>query len=148
MTIGCEAGTEIHQEHVVLLEDLIQLDRGLDRLECYSEVFANLGGCEQVKDRGRRLAEQLPGHFTREEKTILAVASQVSPELDGICSELKGEHAELLVRLDAFRAALDELDRAEDLDNAVWQLKGAGKELTSYLRHHVAREEDELSGFL
>jgi hypothetical protein len=148
MTLACPADIEIHEEHLTLLEELVQLDRGLDRLECYSEVFANLAGAEQVKDFGRRLAEQLPEHFQREEETILAAASQVSPELKELCSELAGEHAELLGRLARFRSALEELDKAEDIDQAVWHLKGAGRELTNYLREHVIREENELSGFL
>ncbi len=148
MTMTREAGTEIHEEHLTLLEDLVQLDRSLDRLECYAEVFANLAGAEQIKDYGRRLAEQLPDHFNREEKGLLHQASQVSPELAEICGALQREHTELLGQLAAFRAALEELDRAEDLDRAVWDLKVAGKKLTSYMRRHVAREEDELSGFL
>jgi len=148
MTVTYEAGAEIHKEHLTLLEDLIQLDRGLDRLECYSEVFANLAGWEQVKDYGRRLVERLPDHFKREENKVLAPASQVSPELDELCSELKREHCELLARLAAFRAALDELDRAEDFDSAIWHLKSAGKAMITYLRRHVATEEGELSGFL
>jgi len=148
MTMTREAGIEIHEEHLTLLEDLAQLDRGLDRLESYTGVFANLAGVQRVKDHGRRLAEQLPNHFKREEKTILPAASRVSPELAEFCSQMKAQHGDLLVRLTAFRAALDDFDRTDDLSEAIYQLKEQGKALTRDLRRHVAAEELELSGFL
>ena len=91
---------------------------------------------------------QLPDHFKREEQTVLPAASRVSPELAEICGELKGEHAELVKRVSAFRAALEMFETSDDLEQVIWQLKGAGRELTSYLRRHVAKEEDELSAFL
>jgi len=148
MTMTRETGIEIHEEHLTLLEDLAQLDRGLDRLECYSEVFANLAEAERVKARGRRLTEQLPDHFRREEMTILTAASRVSPELAEFCSQMKAQHGDLLVRLTAFRAALDDFDRTDDLSEAIYQLKEQGKAFTRDLRWHVAAEELELSGFL
>jgi len=148
MTTAFATGTDIHAEHLTLYEDLLQLDRGLNHLECYSEVFANLAGVEEVKDLGRRLVAQLPDHFKREEQTVLAAAAQVSPELAEICRELKSEHVELTAWVSAFGTALERFETSDDLEQAICQLKGAGRELTSYLRRHVAKEEDELSGFL
>ena len=148
MTMALAKGTDIHTEHVTLFEDLRQLDRGLNHLECHSEVFADLACIEQVQKLGRRLVAQLPDHFKREEETVLARSAQVSPELAEICRELKREHVELVACVSAFRTALETFETSDDLEQAVGQLKGAGGELISYLRRHVAKEEDELSGFL
>ncbi len=138
----------IHDEHLSLIGDLAQLDGGLRRLECYSEVFANLAGAEQVKYYGRRLASQLPEHFRREEETVLATVSKVSPELAGFAQQMRHEHEELRARLAAFSSALEQLEAAQDLYEAICQLHERGKALTQQLGRHVALEEQELSGFL
>lgn len=148
MNTTLAVGERIHDEHLSLIEDLARLDAGLDRLECYSEVYANLAGAEQVKLCGHRLVEQFPDHCWREEKTVLAVAGGVSAELAEFCSQMKAEHRVLLTQLSTFRAALDDFEQAEDLNEAVCRLKETGKELTRALRCHVEREEHELEGFL
>lgn len=148
MTPNREAGTEIHEEHLFILDDLARLDRGLDRLECCSEALANLADAERLKNCGRRLAERLPDHFRREEVTLLTAASQVSPELAEFCGQMKAQHGDLLGRLAAFRAALDDFERTHALSEVIYRLKEQGKALTRDLRRHVTAEELELSGFL
>ena len=148
-TLRFRAETEkIHNEHLTFNHLLHQLDSALGRLECYSEVYANLATAEQVQRCGRRLVEQFPEHCCRAEASLLAPVSAVSPELGEFCGGVKNEHCQLLEQLGVFRAALEELDRAEDLNEAVWHLKEKGKELTGNLRRHVDMVEQELSGFL
>jgi len=137
----------IHGEHQLLEQVLRKLDSALERLVCYSEVYANLATAEQVRRYGRQLIEEFPGHCRREQALVLGPVSKVSPELAEFCDQMKVEHSELLVRLSMFRAALDDFDKAEDLNEAICDLKDTGKELTQQLRHHVVREEQELSGF-
>jgi hemerythrin-like domain-containing protein len=139
---------KIHTEHQSLLDDLVQLDRALDSVDCYSEVFANLAAVGEVTYFSRRLAEQLPEHFTREEETVLVPVAQVSPELGDLVQELKREHEELRGRLAVFALAMQELESADDLYDAIWQVKELGKELTREISRHVSLEERELAGFL
>jgi iron-sulfur cluster repair protein YtfE (RIC family) len=138
----------IHSEHQTLLSDLVQFERALDSVDCYSEVFANLAAMGEVARFGRRLNEQLPEHFTREEEKVLVPVAQVSPELSDLVQELKREHQELRARLAVFSLALQELESADDLYDAIWQVKELGKELTREITRHVALEESELEGFL
>ncbi len=139
---------KIHTEHQGLLNDLVQLDRALDSVDCYSEVFANLAAVGEVAYYSHRLIEQLPEHFTREEETVLVPVAQVSPELGDLVQELKREHEELRAKLAVFALAMQELDSADDLYDAIWQVKELGKELTRGITRHVVLEENELAGFL
>ena len=59
--------------------------------------------------------------------------------------KLKGEHEELSGRLAAFAMGVDELDSADDLYDAIWQMKEQGKALACAIIQHVAREERELA---
>lgn len=139
---------KIHADHLELLEKLNQLERGLHHLVCYSEVFADLSGAQEVRFYGHKLLGQLADHFRREEKTIFEPVSEVSPEVGGFCNEMRTEHGALLLRASLFERALAELDSGADLYDAVSHLKSEGKQLTESLRLHMAREESELSGFL
>ena len=141
-------GKRIHTEHETLLKDLVQFERALDSVDCYSEVFANLASIGEVAHFGRRLNEQLPEHFTREEEKVLIPVAKVSPELSDLVQELKREHQELRAQLAVFSLALQELESADDLYDAIWQVKEMGKKLTRDITRHVALEERELEGFL
>ena len=138
----------IHKEHLALENLVTDLDVALDRLTCYSEVFTDLASADEVRRCSRLLARVLPEHCRREEAVLLDRISDVSPQLRAFCSEMRQAHAEVLARLESLTAALDELDRAEDLPEAIWHLKEQGKELTAELSRHIAAEEQELSGFL
>ena len=139
---------KIHREHELMIEDLAGLDSALDRLICYSEVYANLASAEQVRTYGCRLAERFPEHCRCEEAAVLSPVSQVSQELARFAQQMRDEHRQLLARLDSFCQALHRLEQCEDLDETICRLKEEGKELARELRRHVATEERELSGFL
>ncbi len=139
---------KVHLEHQILAQMLRSLDAALDELVCYAEVFADLASAERVCRYGRQLVEKFPEHCRREEELVLGPVSEVSPELAEFCGEMKNEHAALMAQLATFGEALGELEKAEDLSEAVCHLKERGKALTSELRRHVAYEERELSGFL
>ena len=149
LTATFEAESErVHEDHQNLLHDLGELDRALDRLVCHSEVYANLASVEAVRRYGERLIERLPQHFAREEATVLATVSEVSPELAEFAREMKREHEQLRARLEAFCQALEQLRAWEELDEAICNVKEHGKGLTRQLGRHIALEENELRGFL
>ena len=136
----------VHHDHENMLSELAELDAALDCLVCYSEVFADLRGAGAVQSVGRRLAQELPEHCKREEAKVLDTVSEVSPEFAEFVTEMKRQHNELYVRLNAFCLALDELAGSPDLDAAIAHLKEEGQELTRCLRQHISVEEPELSG--
>lgn len=146
-TFRAETG-KVHRDHQILAQLLRSLDVALDGLVCYAEVFADLASAARVNRCGRQLIDHFPEHCRREEELVLGPVSEVSPELAEFCREMKSEHTELFARLANFGAALDELDKAEDINEAVCHVKERGKELTAEMRRHVANEEHELSGFL
>jgi hemerythrin-like domain-containing protein len=139
---------KIHGEHQALMEDLNRLNRALDRLDCYSEVYANLASADEVGNYSRRLIELLPEHFKREEETVLKPVAEVSPQLDVLVQELKKEHEDLRLGLAAFSGALEDLYAADDIYQAVWHVKDLGKSFVRDLFRHVELEEQELAGFL
>ncbi len=143
-----EEGARIHYEHQALEQLLRELNSALDQLVCYGEVLADFRAARQILQYGRQLIELVPEHCRREEAVLFEPVSGVSPELAEFCTQMKDEHTDLLLRLDAFRTALDDFNRADDLSEAICKLKEQGKELTRELREHVATEEQELSGFL
>jgi len=139
---------QVHADHTLMLRELRALDMALDRLECRSEVFANLATAKEVQFLGKALASELPEHFRREERTILSTVSRVSPQLAAFTQEMERQHEDLRGRLNTFCVALEELEAARDLDKAIADLKKAGKAFTTELGRHIALEEEELAGFL
>lgn len=138
----------VHADHTLMLRELRALDLALDRLECRSEVFANLATAKEVQFLGKALAAELPDHFQREERTLLNTVAKVSPQLEQFAHEMCRQHEDLRIRLDSFCSALEQLETAQDLDMAIGGLKKAGKALTTELGRHIALEEEELAGFL
>ena len=152
VTLAASFRTEsqrIHNEHQAMEHLLVKLDAGLDRLVCYSEVYANLATAGEVATLGRQLVGEFSDHCQREEVSLLNPVSEVSPELREFCSQKKLEHQALRMRLDVFRHALEDFEsEACDLYEAICHLKDLGQDLTRELRRHVDSEEQELSGFL
>lgn len=144
----CVESQKVHCDHGTLLEELAELQWALDNLVCYSEVYANLASAARVREIGTKLADQVPGHFVREESTLLATVSKVSPELAEFAEEMKREHIDLRVQLAQFKAALAELDAGQDVDSAVCHVKEQGTDFALKMSAHVALEERQLSGFL
>lgn len=143
-----QEGKRIHFEHQALEEVLNELNSALDQMACHGDVVADFRAAGQLRRCGRQLIESLPEHCRREEAVLLEPVSEVSPELAEFCTRMKDQHTDLLLRLHAFRDALDDFNRADDLSEAISKLNKQGRELTRELRHHVATEEQELSGFL
>ena len=138
----------IHGEHQAILEELVELDRGLDHLTCHEQVLADPVTAEQVRRLTQRLAAELPDHCRREEEKVLDAVCEVSTELCDFCRKMREEHQILLAQLEFFRQALDDLGSAGNRHEALEHLKGEGAKLTRALRQHILLEETELSGFL
>ena len=147
-TAFCVESEKVHCDHRVLLEQLAELQWALDNLECYSEVYANLATAARVKELGRKLLAELPEHFTREERSLLATVAKISPELSEFAEEMKLEHIDLRAQLAAFQVGLEELESGEDVADAVCRVKEMGTDFALSLSAHVALEERQLSGFL
>lgn len=139
---------KVHCEHQALINELTELDSALDELVCYSEVYANLATARQVCACGRHLAELLPQHFGREEDTVFTTVARVSPELAEFAAEMRHQHDQLRARLAAFSRAVEQLEVAEDIADAVCSVKEQGKLLACELTRHVVLEENQLGGFL
>ena len=131
----------VHYEHQMLMRELDELQAALDSLVCYSEVYANFAGTEQVYRCGRHLIEWLPGHFDNEEATVLAEVEKRSPELAAFSREMKCQHKTLRGRLELFCRAIEEFEDSEDLVAAVEELKSRGQEFTRELAAHMGAEE-------
>jgi len=131
----------VHREHQVLMGELNELQVALDSLVCYSEVYANLAGTEQVYRCGRHLIEWLPGHFDNEEATVLRDIEKISPELAAFSREMKSQHKNLRGHLELFCRAIEDFEDSEDLGAAVDELKSRGQEFTRELAAHMGAEE-------
>jgi len=142
VTSTFQTETEIvHREHQVLMGELDELQVALDSLVCYSEVYANLAGTEQVYRCGRHLIEWLPGHFDNEEATVLRDIEKISPELAAFSREMKSQHKNLRGHLELFCRAIEDFEDSDDLGAAVDELKSRGQEFTRELAAHMGAEE-------
>lgn len=131
----------VHREHQLLMSELDELQTALNSLICYSEVYANLAGTEQVYRCGRHLIEWLPGHFDNEEATVLADIEKRSPELAAFSREMKNQHKTLRGRLELFCRAIEDFEDSEDLGAAIDELKSRGQQFTRELAAHMGAEE-------
>jgi hypothetical protein len=138
----------IHQEHAVILEELFELERALDRVAFNSDRLADPRAAEQVRQIGQRLAGQLPEHCRREEDKLHRTVADVSVELCNFCRRMREEHQVLLAELELFLQSLDDLGSSADREAAVTHLKEYGRKLAHDVRYHIEAEEHELSGFL
>jgi len=142
-------GQQIHIEHLILERLLYKLEAALDGLTCHSEVATDLlSTADDARRYLRKLAEGLPGHCRREEILLLDPAAEISPELAEFCRHMKTEHISLKAQVAAFQEGLDDFARSEERHGLIGRLKDQGKDLMAALRQHVAKEEEQLSGFL
>lgn len=139
--------SNIHREHQELVAQLDILDTALDQIVCYAEIFSDLATANQAASSSHWMAEWLPKHQAQEETSVLAVIAKMSPELTSFAREMKRQHDEMRLRLEAFRDHLDHLGQNHDLETAVAELKREGKDLTRMMRLHMSAEEKKLSGF-
>lgn len=139
---------KIHQEHLVIDEDLLALEVALEHLGGDLQNCNDLAAAEKAMQCGRRLATYLPAHCAREEALLLDTVSDVSTQLAEFAEEMKRQHRELLMRLDSFILSLGRLETQENMESVILELKEEGMRLAREMRQHVAMEERELSGFL
>lgn len=123
------------------MQRLQKLDRALDALVCCSEVFADLASSAEVVEQGRWLSGWLPGHFVREEETVLAGVARLGPEFAAFAREMKRQHREMGARADAFCESAARLEHCDDLQQSICDLKDEGKRLTSSIAAHMGAEE-------
>ena len=141
-----QQSASIHREHEELIAKLDMLDAALDQIVCYAEIFSDLATANQAASSGRWIAEWLPKHQANEETTVLETIAKISPELTSFAREMKRQHSEMRIRLEAFRDHLDHISNNQDLEAAVAELKREGKDLTRMMRLHMQAEEKKLTG--
>jgi Hemerythrin HHE cation binding domain len=137
----------IHREHEELIAQLDSLDAALEQIVSYTEIFSDLATANQAISRGKWMAEWLPKHHEYEETTLLETIAKMSPELTSFAREMKRQHREMRLRLEAFRDHLEHLGQSGDLDAAVTELKREGLDLTRMIRLHMYAEEKKIAGF-
>ena len=138
----------IHRDHQEMLHELSALDLALEHMGTGSKDMTDLHCVVKARALTLALTRQLPEHCMREENILYGTIAEVSKELAAFVEEMKREHIDLFVRLNAFCVAQDELANATDLGAAVMNLKEMGLEVSRALRHHITTEEHELQGFL
>ncbi len=136
----------IHREHEELIAQLDTLDAALEQIVCYAEIFSDLATANQAISSGQWMAEWLPRHHAEEETTVLETMAKMGPELASFAREMKRQHTEMRIRLEAFRDHVARLGENRDLEAAVSELKREGKDLTRMIRLHMAAEEKKLNG--
>ncbi len=136
-----KASQDVQHEHEQLMQRLRKLDRALDALVCYAEVYADLASSAEVAEEGRWLSGWLPGHFVREEETVLAGVALLGPEFAAFAREMKRQHREIGARAAAFCEAAACLPHCDDLQRSICDLKEEGKRLTGSIAAHMDAEE-------
>ena len=129
---------EIRQEHDYLLGQLELLDTALGRVQCYSEVYANFEGAGEASDVATRLLETVLRHFDHEEKTLLPALSRHYPSF---VREMQRQHDGIRRLLQHFTTDLLYLGQADDVEEAVRNLKEEGDELARKMVAHMEAEE-------
>jgi len=136
----------IHREHEELMKQLDRMEKTLEQIVCYSEIFTDLATANQALSQSQWIAEWLPRHYAHEETTVLDTIAGMSPELASFAQEMKRQHDEMRVRLARFRDHLSHLRENRDVEAAVQDLKREGKDLTRMMRLHMAAEENKFAG--
>lgn len=134
-----------HLEHNSLRRDLQALETALAELVCYSEVYANLASAGRVCECGRGLLHRVPSHFAQEETALLADVARMGPAAKAFVKEMKRQHLELQRQLEAFGATVEQLQTANDLEDAICRLKQAGEAFTRRLGAHMSEEERKIA---
>lgn len=143
-----QAATRIHAEHEELLDSIGRFEEALEHLEGESGVSTNNMALRRARHFGQILAEHVPDHCSREEKTLFEHVRNVSPELQILVEELRRQHSSLKVSLEKFSSDIAALERTRETAPVLRRLRMDGIALVQMLRGHVALEEHELSGFL
>lgn len=141
-----QQAANIHREHEELIAQLDVLDAALDQIVCYAEIFTDLATANQASTSGKWIAEWLPKHHADEETTVLETVARMGPELNSFAREMKRQHVEMRIRLEAFRDHIVRLGENRDLEAAVGELKREGKDLTHMIRLHMLAEEKKFGG--
>jgi hypothetical protein len=131
----------VHDDHVLLFSRLAALDRALDELACYSEVYANLAPAGDIGRATRELAEALPNHFGTEESGLFEVAEDMGPKMAQFAQAMRNQHAVLRVEFDQFYDAVIRLENFVDLLDAVCAVKERGQMFARHMRAHMTAEE-------
>ena len=130
----------IHGEHQQLLVELAEMVAALEALDPLS--------VGRLRRSAARLQQSFPGHFQREEATLLDAVAPVSPELAEFSRQMRQEHQHFLERLSAFTLAAAALESGDHDGASLRQVRQTGETLARDLAAHIALEESQLDGFL
>jgi hypothetical protein len=136
-----------NDEYKGWLRALRDLDKTLEQLECYSEVYANLGCTGELLERTRAMAKALPEFFLHEDAEI-SVVERVRPEFTDCAHCVRKDRGELGILLDRLAAAIEALPWSEDLAASIYAVKEQGNDFVRRFGTHLAREQTARSAIL
>ena len=137
----------VHGEHQELLTRLADLTVALEALGP-STLSIDPLGAGRLRRSVSRLQQILPGHFRREETTLLDAVAPVSPELAEFARQMRHEHQRFTARVSEFAGAVASLEAGDHDGGSLRKVQQAGEELAHDLAAHIALEESQLDGFL
>lgn len=136
---------DIQHDHAEMTTLLADMDRALESLVCYSEVFADLKGVAKVAETGQGLAARLSAHFAQEEPYMLDAIAQAGPEFAAFSAEMKRQHGEFADRVGALCEASRHFETSTDLEESIATLKQQVHSLAQAMTIHMAAEDRKFS---
>jgi hypothetical protein len=131
----------IQSDHRDMLALLADMDRALESLVCYSEVFADLKGVSLVAQTGRDLATRLGEHFAEEEPKMLDAIAKLGPEFAAFSAEMKRQHGEFAERISDLCNVSRQFETVADLEESISSLKRQVQSLAHAMMVHMAAED-------
>lgn len=136
-----------NEEYKAWLVALADLDKTLEQLECYSEVYANLGCMGELLQRTRAMAQALPEFFLHEDAEISNV-ERMRPELTDCAHCVRKDRGELGLLLQQLAAAIEVLPGSDDLAASIYAVKEQGNDFVRRFGTHLAREQTTRSAIM
>jgi Hemerythrin HHE cation binding domain len=136
---------DIQHDHRDMAALLADMDKALESLVCYSEVYADLKGVAQVSETGRGLAARLSEHFAQEEPNMLDAIAQAGPEFAAFSAEMKRQHGEFTARVSDLCDASRHFETSADLEESIAALKQQVHSLAHAMTVHMAAEDRKFS---
>lgn len=137
----------IHGDHQELLSQLLEFSAALEAMGL-SPLSVDPIGAGRVRRCANALQRLLPGHFLREEATLLDAVAPVSPELAEFSRQMHQEHRQFTARLNEFAGAVAQLEAGDHGGPSLRAVQETGEVLAHDLAAHIELEESQLDGFL
>jgi hypothetical protein len=136
-----------NDEYKGWLVALRDLDKTLEKLECYSEVYANLAPTAELLQRTRAMAKALPEFFLHEDAEI-SIVERARPEFTECANCVRKDRGQLGLLLELLAKSIEALPWSDDLASAIYDVKEQGSAFLRRFGTHLAREQTARSSIL